>query len=130
MFFAHYDILNLNFTLIVIHLLSVFVYLKNNKMNHVNGVLIFKRNITLRILIPATLSYILLQSVTDCSKFENINIPECVHCNAKGNKSYAFRANSQEKKMIFQCIHYWDGSILNRITSFIRHCIGNLQTDH
>lgn len=69
MFFAHYDILNLNFTLIVIHLLSVFVYLKNNKMNHVNGVLIFKRNITLRILIPATLSYILLQSVTvDCSK--------------------------------------------------------------
>lgn len=68
MFFADYDILNLNFTLIVIHLLSVFVYLKNNKMNHVNGVLIFKRNITLRILIPATLSYILLQSVTDCSK--------------------------------------------------------------
>lgn len=72
MFFAHYDILNLNFTLIVIHLLSVFVYLKNNKMKHVNGVLIFKqwreRNITLRILIPATLSYILLQSVTDCSK--------------------------------------------------------------
>lgn len=68
MFFAHYDISNLNFTLIVIHLLSVFVYLKNNKMNHVNGVLIFKRNITLRILIPATLSYILLQSVTDCSK--------------------------------------------------------------
>lgn len=42
-FFAHYDILNLNFTLIVIHLLSVFVYLKNNKMNHVNGVLIFKQ---------------------------------------------------------------------------------------
>lgn len=72
MFFAHYDILNLNFTLIVIHLLSVFVYLKNNKTNHVNGVLIFKqwreRNITLRILIPATLSYILLQPVTDCSK--------------------------------------------------------------
>lgn len=62
MFFAHYDIFNLNFTLIVIHLLSVFVYLKNNKMNHVNGVLIFKRNITLRILIPATLSYILLVS--------------------------------------------------------------------
>lgn len=98
MFFAHYDILNLNFTLIVIHLLSVFVYLKNNKTNHVNGVLIFKRNITLRILIPATLSYILLQSVTDCSKFENINIPECVHCKEKGNKSYAFRPNSQEKK--------------------------------
>lgn len=72
MFFAHYDILNLNFTLIVIHLLSVFVYLKNNKMNHVNGVLIFKQwrecNVTVRTLISATLSYILLQSATDSSK--------------------------------------------------------------
>lgn len=37
--------LNLNFTLIVIHLLSVFVYLKNNKMNHVNGVLIFNNDV-------------------------------------------------------------------------------------
>lgn len=45
-FFAHYDILNLNFTLIVIHLLSVFVYVKNKqnkKMNHVNGLLVFKQ---------------------------------------------------------------------------------------
>lgn len=65
MFFAHYDILNLNFTLIVIHLLSVFVYLKNNKMNHVNGVLIFKRNITLRILNDPSCTVLYFATVSD-----------------------------------------------------------------